>query len=401
MGDNYYPSMVSVKERTVKGRKYLYVSCSTSYKGRKIRFEKSLGPSSKVRDDQRLIDFHSTIIDMKCSIYRAYMEAEMTEFDHLPGFYAFYLAMIRQGYKNYLAELYPDELEKYQEEFDIRYVHNTNAIEGNTLTLRETALVLGDGIAPKGKRLREIHEVENFQRLLRYVRSYDRDISLDFIKKQHEMIQRNIDDENAGTFRRISVHIKGADWEPPPAMMIQDELNDLIEWYGSNKDLIHPFELAGIFHHRFVQIHPFIDGNGRVARELLNFILQRYGYPPLIVPVSERQDYMDCLEKADNGDPEPLVEFFAIQMIQDYMKVIFSYKDQIGRELGRITPDEALELTQMMLWFASLIKEFQKDVPERAREKLGGLLRDMILSDVGRMEDLGMITEKSSGDIRD
>ena len=89
--------------------------------------------------------------------------------------------MIRQGYKNYLEDLYPDELEKYQEEFDIRYVHNTNAIEGNTLTLRETALVLGDGVAPKGKRLREIHEVENFQRLLRYVRSYDRDITMDFI----------------------------------------------------------------------------------------------------------------------------------------------------------------------------------------------------------------------------
>lgn len=393
--------MVSVKERTVKGRKYLYVSCSTSYKGRKIRFEKSLGPSSKVRDDQRLIDFHSTIIEMKCSIYRAYMEAKVTEFDHLPRFYAFYLAMIRQGYRNYLEDLYPDELEKYQEEFDVRYVHNTNAIEGNTLTLRETALVLGDGIAPKGKRLREIHEVENFQRLLRFVRSYNRDITLDFMKKQHEMIQRNIDDENAGTFRRISVLIKGADWEPPPALIVEEELEDLINWYYENKDAIHPFELSGIFHHRFVQIHPFIDGNGRVARELLNFILKSYRYPPLIVPVSERQDYMDCLEKADSGDPKPLIEFFAIQMIQDYMKVIFSYKDQISRDLGKITPEEGIELARMMLWFASLIREFQDDVPVRAREKLGALIRDMILNDVNKMKEMGMIAEKSGADVRD
>ncbi|MGA1821092.1 MAG: Fic family protein [Thermoplasmatota archaeon] len=393
--------MVSVKERTVKGTKYLYVSCSTSYKGRKIRFEKSLGPSSKVKDNLRLIEFHSTIIRMKCSIYRAYLEAKTSEFEHLPQFYAFYLAMIRQGYHNYLEDLYPDELEKYQDEFDTRYVHNTNAIEGNTLTLRETALVLGDGIAPKGKMLREIHEVENYQRLLRFVRSYDRDISMDFILKQHELIQRNIDDENGGKLRRIPVHIKGADWEPPPALLVKDELKDLIEWYVDNRDDIHPFELAGIFHHRFVQIHPFVDGNGRVARELLNFILRKNDYPPLIVPVSERQEYMDCLEKADGGDPEPLIEFFAIQIIQDYMKVIFSYKDHISRELGRITPEEGMELAGMMLWFATLIREFQKDVPDRAQEKLGSVLRELILSDVGKMKEMGLITENSGADVRD
>ncbi|MBN1539547.1 MAG: hypothetical protein JW939_05330, partial [Candidatus Thermoplasmatota archaeon] len=217
--------MVSVKERTVKGNRYLYVSATSSYKGKKKRFEKSVGPVGMDKKSlEERTEFYRVLMDLKAVLYRVYMEAKETKMRYLSDFYSIYLAMVRNFYSTYLEDLYPSELEKYQDDLMVKYIHHTTAIEGNTLTLGEAALVLEDGIAPKGKKLREIHEIENFKRLHRYMKSYKGDINPDLVKKVHSLVQRNIDDDQAGSTRRIHVGVVGSSFDPPPALFVEDEL---------------------------------------------------------------------------------------------------------------------------------------------------------------------------------
>jgi len=375
--------MVSVKERTVKGKKYLYVSATSSYKGSKKRFERSIGPKgSDPQELQDKIDFYSDLLDLKSTLYKVYMEAKDTEFRYLSKFYAIYLSMVRNFYSSYLGDLYPSELEKYQDDLRVKYVHHTTAIEGNTLSLVEAALVLEDGIAPKGKQLREIHEIENFKRLIRYMNGYKGEITIDLVRKIHSIIQRNIDDEQAGNFRRIGVGVVGSTFEPPPAIFVDEELSELIDWYRKNPDNLSIFELASIFHYRFVQVHPFVDGNGRVARELLNFILERNGYPPMIVEIGDREDYLKKLQLADDGEPGSFLEFLALKMITDYENVMMSYQTKALEGIEELKEEEIQEIMSTLFWFMSLMKEFQVSIPEEAKEKITSIKRFFDMSHV-------------------
>ena len=364
--------MVSVKERKVKGRTYMYVSASATFKGETKRFEKSIGPKDMGKKKlRRRVDFYSEVLETKKEYYLIYLETKSVRFKYLPSGYAFPLILTKRLYHSGLNKLYPSELKKYQNEFDVRYVHNTTAIEGNTLTLKETGLVLDDGIAPARKELREIHEVENYRKVLKFVREYKKDVNLDFILKIHSLIQRNIDDNTAGTFRRIVIGIRGSKWEPPPPIQVNEDLKKLLKWYNNNKVRLHPIELAGIFHHKFLQIHPFVDGNGRVGRELLNFILGHNGYPSLIIPVERREEYLKYLEKADMGDNKPLLEYFVEILVEDHIKVIRGLKGDIQKEMGELSIEEMREFLDFTIWFTDLISKYMKKIPPNLQKRIG------------------------------
>jgi fido (protein-threonine AMPylation protein) len=227
-------------------------------------------------------------------------------------------------------------------------------------------MMLDYNLSPRSKKLREIHEIENFTKVLNYVRKYDKGINKKFMLKLHELITRNIDDNTAGNFRRISIGISGSKWEPVPAISVIEELDELLKWYKGGANKINPFELAGIFNHRFLQIHPFVDGNGRVARELFNFILQKNGFPPIIVPVKRRDDYMDYLEKADEGDIRPLLRFYFQLLVTDYIMVVSEVfcqeQERFSGSLknvdeGEISGSELMEYFDILRWFFGLLGE--------------------------------------------
>lgn len=357
-------AMVSVKEKTVKGKTYIYVSTSITYKGERKFFEKYIGPKSMSKSQQtRKIEFYARLLSLKKDLYKVILITKSIQLKHLSKENALLLTMISSQYEEWLSSFYPTELEKYHQDFDVRYVHNTTAIEGNTITLRETGLILGDNIAPKGKKLREIHEIENYKNVLQFVRTYKKDLNLNFILTLHKLIQRNIDDDGAGTLRRAQIYIRGSNWTPPPAFEVEDRLQALIKWYNKNKKKYHPFELSGIIHHWFLQIHPFADGNGRVAREILNFILSKNGYPPIIIPVKERQDYMESLEKADEGDIHSFLEFLMKQLLRDYNKVSIEYfdsiKDDFTQKAAEWGQEEIDEFNNLFVWLAEQLKDLQ------------------------------------------
>lgn len=219
------------------------------------------------------------------------------------------------------ARPFPSYLvKKLREQFSIEMNYNSNAIEGNTLTLRETMLVLQLGITVKGKSLKDHLEVKNQAEAIGYL--YDvvdskKDIPVSeiLIKNLHKLITQNIDGVEAGSYRTYDVRITGSKHVPPPAFDVPHQMSDLIKWYKKNKNALDIITLATEFKHRFVRIHPFGDGNGRVSRLIFNIILMKEGYPIVVILKNDRVKYYKALQKADKGEIGGLV-FFISQAVE-------------------------------------------------------------------------------------
>ena len=196
--------------------------------------------------------------------------------------------------------LSPEVVSNLHEDLVLRWTYNSNAIEGNTLTLKETKVAL-EGITVGGKTLREHFEAINHREAFVFVESLVSDespFSEHVIKSVHQLILKNIDDENAGVYRRSNVIISGAQHVPPEAVSLGSLMGSFIEWYRSEAQSLHPVERAARVHCDFVKIHPFSDGNGRTSRLLMNLELMKSGYPAVVMPVSRRLEYYEALDKA-------------------------------------------------------------------------------------------------------
>ena len=202
-------------------------------------------------------------------------------------------------------------LEKLSHQFAIELAYNSNAIEGNSLTLRETKLVIEEGITIGGKPLREHFEATNHQKAFEFLESIagKAPITEDAIKHIHRIIMSKIDDEYAGKYRDLNVRILGAIKSPPRSEKVLYLMEGFVEKVNSNPDKLNAIEMAAYIHYRFVEIHPFVDGNGRTARLLMNLFLMRHGYPVTMVLKVDRKKYYDCLKKADQEDLKPFFDF--------------------------------------------------------------------------------------------
>lgn len=201
---------------------------------------------------------------------------------------------------------------RLNEQLTIEWIYNSNAIEGSTLSLRETQLILEQGMTIGGKSLREHFEVINHQEAIKLVESLagqQEPLTPFFVRQLHALVLAKIDDENAGQYRTMPVRIVGAAHEPPPAWDIPPQMDDWASWLQAQTGVMEPVTLAALAHHQLVAIHPFLDGNGRTARLILNLVLLRAGYPPAIIARVNRQQYYRVLAQADRGNTTPLVNF--------------------------------------------------------------------------------------------
>jgi|FreactcultureFD7_1027221.scaffolds.fasta_scaffold00110_3 Fic family protein len=181
----------------------------------------------------------------------------------------------------------------------LEWTYHSNAIEGNTLTLRETKVVL-EGITVGGKSLREHFEAINHRDAILFVEQVvagHEPLSEAHIKDIHSLVLKGIDADEAGRYRRENVVIAGASTTPPDFLHLNDEMRALLAWY-QQAGTLHAVERAAQLHTRFVKIHPFIDGNGRTGRLLLNLELMKSGYPPAVIRKEDRLAYYDALDEA-------------------------------------------------------------------------------------------------------
>ena len=217
---------------------------------------------------------------------------------------------------NDLRPLPQSALKKIQDHFRIEMTYNSNAIEGNSLTLKETFLVINEGITVKGKPLKDHLEARDHYLTLNYL--YDlvendkhNTISEHLIRSIHQLIMQETDKEWAGAYRNANVIISGTDYIPPDALEVKHKMKGLIDWIKYNKSNLNIIELAALFHHKLVYIHPFFDGNGRTSRIIMNLFLMQYGFPLVIILKNDRKKYYNVLSQADNDNYGPLVQFIA------------------------------------------------------------------------------------------
>jgi len=193
-----------------------------------------------------------------------------------------------------------DLINNFNEWFKIELTFTSNAIEGNTLSRAETALIVGKGLTVEGKTLREhleaVNHAQAFEWLINHV---DTTITEKTVLELHQLILQKIDDTNAGRYRNVPVRIAGSMVIMPNAVRVPELMQEFISWLNQSK--IDPITMAADAHYKLVSIHPFVDGNGRTARLLMNLILMKAGYPPAIIRKEDRNQYLTSIEKAQLG----------------------------------------------------------------------------------------------------
>ena len=220
-----------------------------------------------------------------------------------------------------------ETLKSLRNSINIEWTYNSNGIEGNTLTLRETQIVL-EGITVGGKTLREHLEAINHEKAIEYIEDLVKEknpVTEWNIKNIHQLVLKEIDDKNAGKYRSKNVAIMGATHTPPDHLIVPELMEKLILNYQKwNK--YHPIIKAALIHGELVKIHPFIDGNGRTSRLVMNLSLMNSGYLPVIIKKENRLEYYNALDKAhttgDYTDFVKLVTNLEIEMINKYLNLL-------------------------------------------------------------------------------
>lgn len=193
--------------------------------------------------------------------------------------------------------------EKITQALELEYTFQSNRIEGNTLSLQETHLVIREGLTISGKSLNEHLEALNHSEALEFVKSLAKPgtvLTERMIKQIHQIVLRGIDSTNAGVYRNVPVMISGSAHIPAQPYLVPKQMEELFEWYQFNRKVLHPVVLSAEMHERLVSIHPFIDGNGRTSRLVMNLILLGHGYTIANIPgdAQSRAAYYDALENA-------------------------------------------------------------------------------------------------------
>jgi len=208
-----------------------------------------------------------------------------------------------------------EPIENYKnryEAFCSLFAYDSTGIEGNTFTLSETSHLLFEGIVPKEKSLREVNEVINHKKAFDFILSYNGEITREFILKLHELVVINTLEDylssQIGKYRKVQVFVGGS--IPPKPEEVPEKMATLIRWYSINKNKLNPLILATYFHAEFEKVHPFVDGNGRVGRLLMNFILNKHKFPMINIPKKNKFRYYEVLQTAQyKRDIKPFLKF--------------------------------------------------------------------------------------------
>ena len=209
-----------------------------------------------------------------------------------------HLDKIKKEYNKERKKMPASAIEKEIKTFMIRFTYDTQKIEGSKLTLRETDNLLEKGITPKDKPIDDVKQAEAHKEIFYDMLKHKKDLSIQKTLEWHRKLLSTTKPDIAGKIREHRVAISGSKFMPPLPVEMYPLIKDFFKWYNKNKDKIHPVELAALIHLKFVTIHPFADGNGRISRLMMNFILNKHNFPMLNIKYEKRDSYYNALERS-------------------------------------------------------------------------------------------------------
>ena len=228
----------------------------------------------------------------------------------------------KKTYNKELKNLNEDEKQEKLKEFIIRYTYDSNKLSGVDVTLRQSFLILKEGIIPKDfKNLVIAKKLENHEKGIIAITKYKGKFDLKFIKRLHKILFSGIDDNLAGKLRselKKDVKIAGTTYLPPKWNMLESELKEFFKWYKSENRRLHPLELASLIHLKFISLQPFTDGNSRLSRLLMNWVLWKKGYSLIDIPIEDIENYYNALDKYQIEKKEkPFVDYIKKRYLMD------------------------------------------------------------------------------------
>ncbi|MBI3036483.1 Fic family protein [Candidatus Woesearchaeota archaeon] len=315
--------MVFISRKRIQGKDRFYLEKSVRLPNGKVKkfsvYLKGYSPKGKygqlshykrlleARVSEELVEFAVKNYE-KSSIFNERLLRELEE--------------IRLGYKRVIKKLSLEQLQDVIERFTVNFTYESNAIEGNSLTLKDVAVVLHEKKAIEGKDLREIYETLNTRDAMELVFNNKLKITERDIILLHKILVKNTG--VATGYKTLPNFLLGREIETTPPELVPQEISKLVNWFNGSKK-VHPLQSAASFHAGFEKIHPFEDGNGRVGRLLINVMLVNNGYPPLIIRKTQRLAYLAALEAFDNGYEDKLRRFLVEKYKKTYEKFFLVY----------------------------------------------------------------------------
>lgn len=293
--------MVNLRIKEVNGKKYYYLEHTIREGNRFWNKRKYLG--SEAPKDIELIK-------------------ERFMHDIFLGKYKKILETIKKKFSEDFSKYPPSAKEQYIESFMIKFTYNTNRIEGSTLSLKETADLLQQHITPRNKPIEDVKETEAHKKVFYEMMDYKKDLSLSTVLYWHNLLLQDTKTDIAGIIRIHQVAIARSKVELPFPAEIDTLLHEFFIWYHKNKSRLNPVVLAALVHLKFVTIHPFSDGNGRISRLMMNFVLHKHSYPMLSIEYTNRNSYYNALERSQTKNKEYI---FVQYLVKRYMKMYKKY----------------------------------------------------------------------------
>lgn len=293
--------MVSIKKKQISNKIYHYLQYTHRIDGKVHYKEKYLGEKIPKNIEKKKKDFLTEI----------YQELWYNKFNK-----------IKDNFKKNQKKMPKSIQEKELETFAVKFTYTTNKIEGSTLTYRETALLLEKGITPTRRPIEDVKEAELHRKMFYEMLDYKKNITIATVIHWHKELFKETKKDKAGLIRNYDVGIIGSKYIPPHAIELDILITEFFKWYNQNKNKLHPVHLAALAHLRFVSIHLFGDGNGRISRLLMNYVLNKNNYPMLIIDYSERNSYYNALERSQLDNDENI---FTLWFFKRYIREYESY----------------------------------------------------------------------------
>jgi Fic family protein len=294
--------MVRIKKKMLKGKAYYYLEHSIR-EGKKVqKKEKYLGRQIPFGIDKIKKEFVDEIRE----------EVWYADIDKIRNIFSKEEKSLPKSIK-----------EKNLQNFATQFTYDTQRIEGLTLTRRETADLLEKGITPKSKPMRDVQETEAHRNLFYDILKFKKDFTLQIMLDWHWALFNKTKPDIAGNIRKYHVGIGGSKFVPPSPLDVYPMLTEFFKWYKKNKDCLHPVELAALVHLKLVTIHPFGDGNGRITRLVMNFVLNLKKYPLFNIPYENRNSYYNALERSQiKKDDKIFLQWFVKRYTKEYKRYL-------------------------------------------------------------------------------